>query len=117
MFFYIDHHRTGDIPQSNKLTTLVNTDANTCTSLLVNDFLKGQYIYWAIAGAFGDNMDASAQALCLKTDITEQQQSELKELGIYLNYNGYGASIADLHFHPADFISSLTEVPRSFYLD
>ena len=38
--FYVDHHRTGEIPNSSKLTTLLNTDANTCTSLLVNDFSK-----------------------------------------------------------------------------
>ncbi|HBY84739.1 MAG TPA: acetyltransferase, partial [Colwellia sp.] len=58
--FYVDHHRTGDIPKSNTLTTLLNTDANTCTSLLVNEFLKGQYSYWAVAAAFGDNMHVSA---------------------------------------------------------
>jgi hypothetical protein len=114
--FYVDHHRAGDIPQSAKLTTLVNTDANTCTSLLINDFLKGQYVHWAIAGAFGDNMAASAQALSLKAGINEQQQLQLKELGIYLNYNGYGASIDDLHFHPADLYRALLKYPDPFVL-
>ena len=26
--FYVDHHRSGDIPKSDTLTTLINTDAN-----------------------------------------------------------------------------------------
>ena len=61
--FYADHHRTGDIPKSSLLRGLFDTDANVCTSLLVNDFLDNQYVYWAIAAAFGDNMQASAREL------------------------------------------------------
>jgi oligoribonuclease NrnB/cAMP/cGMP phosphodiesterase (DHH superfamily) len=98
---YIDHHRAGEIPNSNKLTTLINTDANTCTSLLVNDYLNDQYVNWAIAAAFGDNMHASATALALKVGLTNEQQTQLNELGIYINYNGYGAHVDDLHYHPA----------------
>ncbi|MFT5636282.1 MAG: oligoribonuclease NrnB/cAMP/cGMP phosphodiesterase (DHH superfamily), partial [Cognaticolwellia sp.] len=49
--FYVDHHRSGDIPQSKKLTALIDTDANTCTSLLMNDYLKGQFANWAITAA------------------------------------------------------------------
>jgi len=114
--FYVDHHRTGDIPKSNKLTTLLNTDANTCTSLLVNDFLKGEYAYWAIAAAFGDNMQSSATTLAVKEGLTEQQQSQLNELGIYINYNGYGATVEDLHFHPADLYQALLKYPDPFTL-
>ncbi len=109
--FYVDHHRTGDIPKSDKLTTLLNTDTNTCTSLLVNDFLKNQYVNWAIAAAFGDNMQASAKALAVKVGLTEAEQAQLNELGIYINYNGYGASVDDLHFHPADLYQALLKYP------
>jgi len=109
--FYIDHHRTGDIPLSSKLTTLLNTDANTCTSLLVNDYLQGQYTTWAIAAAFGDNMHASAKALAIKIGLTEFEQDQLNELGIYINYNGYGASVEDLHFNPADLYQALLKYP------
>ena len=42
--FYVDHHRTGDIPQSALLTSILDTDANTCTSLLINDYLKGAHV-------------------------------------------------------------------------
>lgn len=114
--FYVDHHRTGVIPNSNKLTTLLNTDANICTSLLVNDFLQGQYINWAIAAAFGDNMQASAKALAVKVGLTELEQAQLNELGIYINYNGYGASVEDLHFHPANLYQALLKYPDPFTL-
>ena len=114
--FYVDHHRTGDIPTSQKLTTLINTDANTCTSLLVNDYLKDQYSHWAIAAAFGDNMQTSAKALALKVGLTETQQEQLNELGIYINYNGYGSSVDDLHFHPAKLYQALLKYPDPFTL-
>ncbi|MGL1959594.1 MAG: DHH family phosphoesterase [Colwellia sp.] len=114
--FYVDHHRTGDIPQSLYLKTLLNTDANICTSLLVNEYLNGRYVTWAIAAAFGDNMHASAQALANKNNLTPQQQSQLNELGVYINYNGYGANIDDLHFHPADLYQQLSSYSDPFEL-
>ena len=99
--FYVDHHRSGDIPQSDTLTTLINTDANTCTSLLVNDYLNNKYAHWAVAAAFGDNMTQSATTLAEQVGLTDEQQAQLKALGIYINYNGYGRNVDDLHFHPA----------------
>jgi hypothetical protein len=114
--FYVDHHRTGDIPKSSKLTTLLNTDANICTSLLVNDFLQGKYVNWAIAAAFGDNMQDSAKALAENVGLTETEQAQLNELGIYINYNGYGASAEDLHFNPADLYQALLKYPDPFTL-
>lgn len=114
--FYVDHHRTGEIPKSNKLTTLLNTDANTCTSLLVNDFLQDQYIHWAIAAAFGDNMQISAGVLAQKIGLSERQQEQLNELGTYINYNGYGQELSDLHFHPAALYQALIEYPDPFML-
>ncbi len=106
--FYVDHHRTGDIPQSTFLTSLINTDANTCTSLLINNHLNGEFVNWAIAAAFGDNMQASAEKLAKKYNLPVKQQALLKELGIYINYNGYGRSVDDLHFHPAQLFEKLS---------
>jgi hypothetical protein len=99
--FYVDHHRSGEIPKSDNLTTLINTDANTCTSLLVNEYLNNQYVHWAIAAAFGDNMTQAAIKLAKQVGLTDEQQENLKNLGIYINYNGYGRNVDDLHFHPA----------------
>lgn len=114
--FYVDHHRSGDIPQSNCLTSLIDTDANTCTSLLVNSHLNGEFVYWAIAAAFGDNMQVSAKALADKNNLSLSQQSLLKELGIYINYNGYGRSVDDLHFHPAQLFEKLSNYSNPFEL-
>ena len=114
--FYVDHHRSGDIPRSSHLTTLINTDANTCTSLLVNDYLKGQYAHWAIAAAFGDNMIQSAQLLAEKVGLTATQQKSLSDLGIYINYNGYGRSVEDLHFPPAELYQALLAYPEPLAL-
>jgi len=61
--FYVDHHRTGAVPESKNLVSLLDTDANTCTSLLVNKHLEGEFVTWAIAAAFGDNMEASAETV------------------------------------------------------
>lgn len=109
--FYVDHHRTGDIPESKHLTTLINTDANTCTSLIVNEFLEGQYVNWAIAAAFGDNMKQAAKKLSAEQGLSEFEQDKLEQLGIYINYNGYGRTVDDLHFKPADLYQSLLNYP------
>lgn len=106
---YIDHHRAEEIPVSEHLNTIINTDANTCTSLLVNDLLKGQYVHWAIAAAFGDNMTQAAIALADKVGLSVIQQDKLKALGIYINYNGYGRNVDDLHFHPAKLYELLSK--------
>ena len=93
-----------------------DTDANTCTSLLINNHLNGEFVHWAIAAAFGDNMEASAQALAEKNNLSVIQQALLKELGIYVNYNGYGRSIEDLHFHPAQLFEKLSRYTDPFDL-
>jgi len=107
--FYVDHHRAGDIPKSECFTPIINTDANTCTSLLVNEYLHGKYASWAVAAAFGDNMTQSAKQLATKIKLTDQQTSLLAELGVYINYNGYGRTVDDLHFHPAELFKKLVK--------
>lgn len=98
--FYCDHHDAGDIPQHDKLEALINLDSNVCTSLLINGHLKGQYTHWAVTGAFGDNLKKSAVAAAKPLFLTEAQLNQLENLGIYINYNGYGAALEDLHFSP-----------------
>ena len=114
--FYVDHHRAGDIPQSKFLTNIINTDANTCTSLLINNYLNGEFVNWAIAAAFGDNMESSAELLAEQYKLSPKQQELLKELGIYINYNGYGRSVDDLHFHPAQLLEKLACYSNPFSL-
>mgnify|MGYP003384726712 CR=1 FL=1 len=114
--FYVDHHRAGEQPKSNYLTSLIDTDANTCTSLLVNTYLNNEFALWAIAAAFGDNMQASAAKLAEQYKLSLAQQALLKELGIYINYNGYGRSVDDLHFHPAKLLDKLSHYSDPFDL-
>jgi len=98
--FYVDHHFAGDIPTSSALNTIINTAADVCTSLLVNNHLNGQFLAWAVTGTFGDNLKTSAQALAKPLALSEQQLAQLERLGIYINYNGYGSKLEDLHFTP-----------------
>ena len=100
--FYCDHHVAGDIPAHANLSALINPAADVCTSLLINGRLNGAFSHWAIVGAFGDNLKKSAQALARTTNISSEQIMSLENLGIYINYNGYGASLCDLHFEPAE---------------
>ena len=98
--FYVDHHQTGEIQEHKYLKTLINTDPNTCTSLLVNDYLEGKYRAWAVTAAFGDNLFESATEAAFPLSLSENQLQQLKTLGICINYNSYGTSVADLHFAP-----------------
>lgn len=97
---YIDHHFAGDIPDSNQLTTHLDPSANTCTSLIIDGLLKGKYKSWAIAAAFGDNLHDAATEAATSMGLQTKQTAALRELGELLNYNGYGATLSDLHFTP-----------------
>lgn len=99
--FYVDHHFAGEIPRSDRLTTIIDTDPDVCTSLLVNGHLRGRHAQWAVTGAFGDNLKSSAHEIARPLALTEQQLEVLEKLGTYMNYNGYGSSLDDLHFNPA----------------
>ncbi len=112
--FYVDHHFAGDIPVSDRLTTIIDTDPNVCTSLLVNGHLRGKYVEWAVAGAFGDNLKASARTLAEPLGLSEERLTLLETLGIYINYNGYGSSLADLHFAPAELFELVRPFPTPF---
>lgn len=100
--FYVDHHFAGDIPNSSSLKALINEAPDVCTSLLINQHLKGAYQEWAIVGTFGDNLKKSAHGLAKSQNLSDSDLAKLERLGILINYNGYGANVDDLHYHPAD---------------
>jgi len=100
--FYCDHHFAGDIPESKNLQTLINPAPDVCTSLLINNYLEGAYLAWAVVGTFGDNLKDSARALARPMSMGEADLELLENLGVYINYNGYGSNLDDLHFKPAD---------------
>ncbi len=99
---YFDHHFAGDIPVFDRLHTHIDTAADVCTSLLVNAYLNGLYLSWAVAAAFGDNLFDAARKAAAPLELNGSQLGQLEHLGALLNYNGYGVTPDDLYFHPAD---------------
>ncbi|CAG8998350.1 MAG: hypothetical protein CENE_00296 [Candidatus Celerinatantimonas neptuna] len=105
--FYVDHHRAGSIPSHPSLVTRIDPAVTVCTSLLVDQYLNGRYRAWAIAAAFGDNLNERAQQLAKSSGLNEVQTEALHRLGILLNYNGYGRTVDDLHYHPGELYRAL----------
>jgi len=99
---YFDHHQPGEIPVHPQFEPHIDTSPETCTSLLVNQYLGGAYLIWAVTAAFGDNLAESARRAAAPLNLGEAQLDQLRELGECLNYNGYGETLADLHYAPAD---------------
>jgi len=114
---YIDHHFSGPIPDSEKIKVHIDPQPMTCTSVIVDSLLQGQYRTWAIAGAFGDNLDETALELAATLNLDEKKIEKLKEIGVLLNYNGYGATLDDLFFPPDDLYRQVHEYkdPFEFY--
>ncbi len=99
---YFDHHYPGEQPIEHPgLELHIDTSAETCTSLLVDSYLSGRYRRWAVVGAFGDNLHASATAAAAGLGLSQGELDLMCELGTLLNYNGYGVIDSDLHYHPA----------------
>ncbi len=99
---YFDHHQPGDIPSHPNFEAHIDTDANVCTSLLVNRHLQDRHLAWAVTAAFGDNLADAARAAAAPLDLSADQLSQLQSLGECLNYNGYGDTLDDLFFDPAE---------------
>ncbi|MCI5151293.1 MAG: acetyltransferase, partial [Candidatus Electrothrix sp. MAN1_4] len=115
--FYVDHHYAGELPDSELLIAHIDPQPLICTSLIINQLLEGKYALWAVAGAFGDNLDESAEQLAKKVGVEQAALAQLKETGILLNYNGYGASLKDLFFHPVELFRQVQPYanPLDFY--
>ena len=99
---YFDHHYAGEIPESDALECHIDTDANVCSSLLVNQYLDGKYLPWAVTAAYGDNLFSSAEQAAEPLKLNQDELEALKLLGTCINYNGYGSSLDDLIFAPAE---------------
>ncbi|MFK5915112.1 MAG: DHH family phosphoesterase [Woeseiaceae bacterium] len=111
---YYDHHFAGDIPEHKNLIANINTDANMCTSLLVSQYLKGQYLAWAVTAAFGDNLFTSAEEAAKPLNLSKEELEQLKLLGTCINYNGYGATLDDLIFTPENLYKKIKPYDNPF---
>jgi len=99
---YFDHHHAGPLPPHPLLEAHIDEAADVCTSILVDRHIGGRYRAWAVVAAFGDNLVEPARAMALEAGLNAQATATLEKLGICLNYNAYGESIEDLHYHPAE---------------
>lgn len=102
--FYADHHNAGDIPDHPSLQAVIDTSPEMCTAMLVDTCLEGVYRAWAVTAAFGDNFPKLATGKAHGHDLPLAQ---LARLGMLVNYNGYGGSVEDLLYHPADLYREL----------
>ncbi|MFL2961473.1 MAG: hypothetical protein ACJZ2K_00625 [Candidatus Poseidoniaceae archaeon] len=82
---WFDHHLAGE--PIDGLDAHIDTSSNVCTAKIVENFL-GVKSDWAQVALHGDGLSVHSS------------KPEFKELGELLNYNGYGANLDDLHFHP-----------------
>lgn len=116
---YADHHDPGEPPLHPLLTNIVDADPNICTGLIINRYLHDQYPAWAVVAAFGDNLHDAAFALASRHGFSDTDNRILRELGELLNYNGYGKTVADLHFDPVDLYKALKPYvnPVDFFKD
>jgi hypothetical protein len=111
---YFDHHFAGEIPSHAGLEAHIDTAADVCTSLLVDRFLGGKQRPWAVVAAYGDNLAHAAERAAAPLAFTSQALAQLKELGECINYNAYGESVEDLHYHPADLYRAVAPYPDPF---
>ena len=117
--FYADHHYAGELPESERFVAHIDPQPLICTSLIINQLLEEKHALWAVVGAFGDNLDEVAEQLARQLGLEQAALAPLKELGILLNYNGYGATLADLFFDPVELFRQVQPYadPRDFYAD
>ena len=116
---YFDHHATGDIPQHPQFEAHIDTAPDVCTSLLVDRHLAGKHRLWAVVAAFGDNLVESAVRAAQPLQLDHTELARLHELGEAINYNAYGETVDDLHYHPADLYQAIAPYkdPRHFIFD
>jgi hypothetical protein len=108
---YFDHHEAAGLAPSPRVTLHLDPAPEVCTSLLVDRELGGVHRLWAIVAAFGDNLDAVARRLAAERGMSPGDTEAMAELGRLLNYNAYGDTSADLHFHPADLYRAIQPFP------
>ena len=113
---YFDHHAPGAIPRHPNLKAFIDTSPEVCTSLLVDRYLEGRRRLWAVVAAFGDNLAGPATRAAAPYALEESDLGRLRELGEALNYNAYGETTDDLHYHPAELYETLRHYadPRDF---
>jgi hypothetical protein len=105
---YFDHHAHKELPQHPNLKTFIDTSPEVCTSLLVDRYLNGRHRLWAVVAAFGDNLAVPALRAATPLGLDPADLTRLRQLGEAINYNAYGETPDDLHYHPVDLYRALS---------
>ncbi len=111
---WFDHHRAAKLVRHRHLISNIDTAAERCTSLIVDDFLGRAYHHWAIAAAYGDNLVALADRLANQAGMSAGQRDVLQQLGELINYNAYGECVDDLHIAPAILAANMAPYTSPF---
>ena len=111
---YIDHHFAGAIPEASNLRHHIDPDPDQCTSLIVDSLLGGEFRLWALCGAFGDNLDKTANVTASEIGLSVSETECLREIGELINYNGYGSQVKDLYFPPENLYRAIREYRSPF---
>ena len=99
---YFDHHHAGEVPSHPAFEAHLDPTGLSCTSELVDRHLGGRFRAWAVAAAYGDNFPEAALRLAAPLALGQARVAALRTLGESLNYNAYGASLADVLVAPAE---------------
>ena len=113
---YFDHHFSGEVPSHPLLRTMLDASGETCTSALVNTYLRGRFAVWAVVGAFGDAFDDAAVEIARPLRLDEGRIQLLRELGASLNYSAYGLTEADVLVRPTELFRIVSHYADPFEL-
>ena len=111
---YFDHHRASLLQVHARMIAHIDESPDVCTSLLVDRHCQGAHRLWAIVAVFGDNLAAVGRKLSQEAGLSPAHANQLKLLGDCLNYNAYGESVDDLHYHPVNLAARLHPYANPF---
>lgn len=111
---YYDHHSADCAFEHPGLRLHCDVSPDVCTSILVDRQLGGRYRLWAVAAAFGDNLELVGQKMAQELGLRDDAIAELSQLGQTINYNAYGECTEDLHIAPAALYRELSGYENPF---
>lgn len=111
---YYDHHSADCAFEHPNLRLHCDGSPDVCTSILVDRQLGGRHRLWAIAAAFGDNLEQVGQKMAGAMLLGDDAIAELAQLGQTINYNAYGECTEDLHIAPEALYRELSGYENPF---
>ena len=110
--FYVDHHFPGKVPESSSLKSMINEAPNVCTACWSITTCAAPIVNGP-CGYLWNNLKDSAEGLAKILKLS-RQLTLLENLGVYINYNGYGSDLDELHFKPDELYRLLSHYKNPF---